>query len=410
MRLLCITNLFPMPEVTGTHVRVLGLLRSLAAVHAVHLLCRGDDTAGSYLAALRDELRGAEVEEFDPGPPAAGTPAAMVGRWSAAMWRGMPTWIAAQHHDGLLERAVSLAPGFDAVVILDDYAGSYVPRLRQVPGVGAIVADKGNVMGASLLEPDPEAGFRGRVRTRIDRHLVRRHERRYVGLVDGVVVTSSVEGARLHDLYGRRPDAVVPSAVTLFDVPEATPTGPPGVLYVGNLEYGPNIEGLIRFVEAAWPPLAERGAELLVAGVASPSQRGALARHAGVRLLGFVDDLAPLCAAATVAVAPVWRGAGVKVKTLTLLGAGLPLVATPVAMEGIAADHDRHALVAGTPAGLAAAIGDLLDDHDRRARLGAAGRALVAERYTWASVGPAFVEAVEQVRGRHPAPGTDAAG
>ncbi len=57
----------------------------------------------------------------------------------------------------------------------------------------------------------------------------------------------------------------------------------------------------------------------------------------GVSLAGFVDDLADVYRDATVAVAPLLRGAGVKFKTLEAILAGLPIVSTSVGAEGIAA-------------------------------------------------------------------------
>lgn len=400
MKLLCLTDLFPLPMVTGTHVRVTGLLRSLAGAHQVHLLCRADETVDiGRVAQLRAELGGAAVEVFDPGPAPGRTFGAKVARWSVALRAGRPTWVGAQHHPGLLARAEALVAGADAIVILDDYAGSYVKVLAAVPGRPAIVVDKSNVMGASLDDAADAADVADGVRRLavvVDRRLVKRHERGYIALADAVVVTSADEASRMHRLYGRWPNAVVTSATTLLDVPDTPRAGPPGILYVGNLAYGPNAEGLNRFVDEGWGTLAARGARLLVAGVVSPSQAARLRRHAGVVVLGFVDDLASVCASATLAVAPVWKGAGVKVKSLTMLGAGLPLVATPVALEGIAAEHGRHVLVGETPADLAGAITALLDDAEQRARLGAEGRRLVADRYTWSTVGQEFVGVVER--------------
>ena len=74
-----------------------------------------------------------------------------------------------------------------------------------------------------------------------------------------------------------------------------------------------------------------------------------------------------------------------RVKILEALAHGLPLVATPLAAEGIALDG--AALLAQTPQQFADALLTLLADAALRARLGAAGRALVAANYSWDVVG-----------------------
>jgi glycosyltransferase involved in cell wall biosynthesis len=82
-----------------------------------------------------------------------------------------------------------------------------------------------------------------------------------------------------------------------------------------------------------------------------------------------------------------------------LLGAGIPVAATPIAVEGIAVEDGRHCLVAETPAELAGALRRILTDRALAERLGHEGRRLVAQSYTWEVISPAFVEAVERAAG-----------
>jgi glycosyltransferase involved in cell wall biosynthesis len=68
------------------------------------------------------------------------------------------------------------------------------------------------------------------------------------------------------------------------------------------------------------------------------------------------------------------------------------VVSTTLGAEGIGAVHREHLLIADTPRAFADAVVELLGDAALRARLGAAGRALVAERYDW---GP-IVDVIEE--------------
>jgi glycosyltransferase involved in cell wall biosynthesis len=54
-----------------------------------------------------------------------------------------------------------------------------------------------------------------------------------------------------------------------------------------------------------------------------------------VRLRGFVEDLAPLYAAADVAVVPVRVGGGTRIKILEAFAHGVPVVTTSLGAEGI---------------------------------------------------------------------------
>ncbi|MBK8541842.1 MAG: glycosyltransferase [Ardenticatenia bacterium] len=78
------------------------------------------------------------------------------------------------------------------------------------------------------------------------------------------------------------------------------------------------------------------------------------------------------------------------VKLLELLAAGLPVVASAVGQNAeVIVDGQSGLLVApGDAAAFAAAVSDLLDDADLRARLAAGAQARVREQFRWSLLAP----------------------
>jgi polysaccharide biosynthesis protein PslH len=387
VRLLLITTHFPLPQDTGGVVRALGLSSWLARRHEVHVLAQErPSTEPQHVDELRARL-GAPVDTFARAPEPSGSLAAVPGRWGRALVRRTPPWVLREHNAALEARALSLAPSFDAAVTLDDEALVYVPALATVVPT---VIDKQNVMGWSLAERGAASkSVRARAQNLIGRSLMRRLERRTSDAAAAVVVTSGAECERHEQLYRYRPDAVVASAIDP-PPPADRPLEGRAVAWLGDLRYYANAEGLVRFVREGWAPVAAAGGELLVVGRDGPPEVEALRDEPGVRLLGYVPDLEKALDGASAAVVPLWHGAGVKLKTLTLMVSGLPVVATPVAVEGIEVDSGRHCLVADDPKELGAHLKALFDDKARRRSLASAGRALVLEAHTWDAVGPSF--------------------
>jgi glycosyltransferase involved in cell wall biosynthesis len=143
------------------------------------------------------------------------------------------------------------------------------------------------------------------------------------------------------------------------------------LVWLSTLSYTPNWDGLLRFLGAADGALRAGGFTLRVIGAGgTPAQEAQLRALPYVDYRGFAPDLAEACAGATAAVVPVWSGAGVKLKTLTLMSLGVPVIATDVAMEGI--PHEAAARVVATPEDFVAALGALdaaeLAAASRRAR------------------------------------------
>lgn len=102
-----------------------------------------------------------------------------------------------------------------------------------------------------------------------------------------------------------------------------------------------------------------------------------------VEVTGEVEDVRPYLAAATLFVAPMVSGSGIKNKVLEAMAMALPVVATPLAVEGLPVRSRENAMIADGAAPFAAAIGQLLSSSDERTRMGEAGRALVEGHYTW---------------------------
>jgi glycosyltransferase involved in cell wall biosynthesis len=125
------------------------------------------------------------------------------------------------------------------------------------------------------------------------------------------------------------------------------------------------------------------GARLRTRGCSSPAIGRRARRRAawlppGGTLVARPPDLRALLATATVAVAPLRCGSGMPLKVLDAWAAGVPVVASPFAAAGAAAEPERDLLVADSPAEWSAQVARLLADPALRRRLVEAGRARLA--------------------------------
>jgi glycosyltransferase involved in cell wall biosynthesis len=110
----------------------------------------------------------------------------------------------------------------------------------------------------------------------------------------------------------------------------------------------------------------------------------ALARLPGVELLADPADLAESYAWADLAVVPLAAGGGTRNKLLEAFAHGVPVVATSIGAEGIAAVHGVHLLIAAAPAAFTDACATLLADPALAMRLADSARALVEARFAHA--------------------------
>lgn len=171
----------------------------------------------------------------------------------------------------------------------------------------------------------------------------------------------------------------VPNLVTVPPVHAVRPDH--DVLFLGTLDYAPNVDALRRLA-AAWPQVRRHRpqATVLVAG-ARPTKdvRDLLEAHHWSLAADF-PELSSVCRRARVAVAPVAVSTGVQNKVLETAAHGLAQVVHPSVLQGLGPDFPAR--VADGPTELARALLDLLGDDDGTAALGRCARSHVQAHYT----------------------------
>jgi len=164
-------------------------------------------------------------------------------------------------------------------------------------------------------------------------HMTAEAEQASLQSADALIAIQSTEAGVFERLLPGKKVVVAPMPVRSRPLPvPAEPTA----LFVGS-QHEPNITGLRWFINDVWPlvrqdiPLAR----LLIAGsVCSAFQAP---QPEGVEILGRLPDLASAYARASVVIAPILQGSGIKIKILEAASFGRACVTTSVGLEGLEA-------------------------------------------------------------------------
>jgi len=170
-----------------------------------------------------------------------------------------------------------------------------------------------------------------------------------------------------------------------FYRPQPERAEPGHLVFVGVMDYLPNIDGCTWFVREILPRLRARcpTARLSIVGSRPTPEVLALGCEPGVTVTGFVDDPREWLARASVSVAPLRIARGIQNKVLEALAMGLPVVGTTSATQGVEGEPGRDFLLANSVEEQVAAIARLIEDPQLARKLGAQSRAFVESRYDW---------------------------
>jgi len=155
------------------------------------------------------------------------------------------------------------------------------------------------------------------------------------------------------------------------------------IVFTGTMDYRPNVEAVTYFVRDVFPSILERHPATVfwVVG-ANPAAAVRDLEHAkNVRVTGQVPDVRPFLAHAGCVVAPLRTARGVQNKVLEAMAMARPVVTTPDAHEGIAAQPGDALLVAASASSFALAVCAVLDG--KHPALGNAARAYVLSHHSW---------------------------
>ena len=154
------------------------------------------------------------------------------------------------------------------------------------------------------------AGWR-RAMTLLDAHIIEGAERRIAATWDAVSVCTDEDAAALAARIPRGRFAKVPNVVDRPWLPPRPRDGTLRMLFVGNLSFPPNVDGLTAFVERAWPALSNAlpGATLTIVGINPAARVAEMARAHGFALHADVPRLQPYYEACDVVLAPILSAA-----------------------------------------------------------------------------------------------------
>jgi glycosyltransferase involved in cell wall biosynthesis len=383
----------PYPVRGGGPLRSASLLEYLAnrfSVHAIFFRQRGDPDPAQTIPPGRIE----SLDVLDL-PYHSRHPLTRALRNSKRLIRNIPPLM--DRFAGFGERIDALITGhqYQFAVIEHFWCAPYVVPLRKCSR--RVILDLHNIESQwhkSLAATHPAAGAWALNRFGIAAAAL---ERRWLPEFDSLLVTSLPDARLVRSIAPGVNVTVYPNA--LPEIPPPVRQERAEIAFSGNLEYAPNVSAVRYFRDKIWPSLRSRqGLTWRIIGKNPEAIRGIVRGDARIELTGSIEDAVQALAAAQVVVVPLLAGSGTRIKILEAWAAGTPVVSTTIGAHGLECRDREHLLLADAPDRFAGAVSKLLDSPEERARVGAAGRSLYEERYTW----PQAWTALDRLFGEHP--------
>jgi len=386
LKILIISPFFPYPPDSGGAIRIFNLLKHLSASHKITLLCYGEQEQEAYRRELLPYCELITIPQKHQGR-----------RWTyhaRYLLSRLPYSLV--YIDTEFEKAVTAIcrRGFDLVQFeflpLAHYV-SRVPKSIKTVVVEHYVASESRARLAKLLGPGLKKIYYG-----LDLLKIAMYEQRVLNQFHLCLVTSREDERKLLNRGIGSKIVLSPNGVDtnhfrpLDDTRlESGNHRNPSLVYMGAFHLEPaNVDGLRYLLEHVLPPIERQipGVKVEVMGKGLNGSFINSYPRRNVRFHGYVKDVRPILGRAHALLLPLRGGSGTKIRVLTAMAMGVPVVATPIGAEGIEAEHNINILLGRTPADLAGHCVRLLNDRELNENLGSAGRKLVEDTYRWEKI------------------------
>lgn len=366
MNVLVVSTLVPNPTGTSAGAIVMnGEARAIAERHDVTIATLATEEDDAALRSLRDDGFRVHAVLRSRADGALG----LVRRASIGLnsqLHDLPLRTAIFHESGMQRTLDKLSGGaFDVVHVLDNAMASY-----------RLPTGRARLLSEYEVRDDAD-----------ERDKWARYQAYAWGQFDRVQMFTDADAETARRISPQLADRlrVNPFGVQVSDMHDPAPERPNSIVFVGGFRHPPNVDAALWLADEIMPLLLRQrpDARLSIVGADVPESVRACASEA-IEVVGRVDDIEPYVASASVVVAPLRAGGGMRLKVLQAMAAARPVVTTTRGAAGVWNPAEAPTvLVADDAAEIAAHVSSLLASSNARETLGARAREAVISHHRW---------------------------
>lgn len=204
---------------------------------------------------------------------------------------------------------------------------------------------------------------------------------------DCVVAVTEEDARRFRKEMASRDVSVVDNGVdTEYFAPSTQKRDPNHLLFLGSLDWRPNLDGIVQYLDVVHPEVLSQIPDLRVSLVGrNPPEwlSNRVANHPEVTLFPNVPDVRPHLHSCSALVVPLRIGGGSRLKILEALSTETPVISTAIGAEGLHLEPDHHLSMVQSVEELTKGLPELLQTPDILQAQAARGRDVVLEQYDW---------------------------
>lgn len=383
MKVLIVASYLPYPLFSGGHIRLYNILRELSNRHEITLVCeKRKHQTQEDIDAVRELCKDIFVVDRKK-------------QWSPDVVvhtaiSSLPFLLAGHNLPQMKKILAKLLreKTFDVIHVETFYVAQNLPQTTT-----PVVLIEHNIEYAVYQRFVDNAPFLLKPLLQIDVEKIKYWEKKAWSNATKVVGVSEIEARQI-----RQDAIVVPNGVNLTDFPykaKVIKTNTKTILFMGDFKWIQNRDSAAWILKEIWPKIESRiksekskiNLKLWIVGKHIPQSLRQFASTTVVFDEDAPSKTADIYKNTDILLSPIKVGGGTSYKILEAMASGVPVVTSPLGIEGLHAQSKKHALIGKTSDELVGATITLLKDVKLYESIRKNGRELIEKHYSWKQIG-----------------------
>ncbi len=215
--------------------------------------------------------------------------------------------------------------------------------------------------------------------------------------VDSVIMLSNEDKNFLIDSsYKGANITIIPISIEADYIKETRNERLKNILFLGTMSWFPNEQGILWFLEKAWPKIKQENKELVLYIVGSnPSKEVISYSSEEIIVTGYVENVNEYIEKCDACIVPLFIGGGMRVKILECMVKGIPCISTTVGAEGIEYSNNKNIIIADNEEEFKMAIRQI-NDVEIRKNMVESAKSLIEKKYSLKVITKKLEEIIEK--------------
>jgi sugar transferase (PEP-CTERM/EpsH1 system associated) len=389
MKILWVKTDFLHPTNRGGQIRTLETIKRLHKRHEVHYVAF-EDPAHPEGPQRAHEYSAQHFQVPHYVPEKKLTSPAFAGQLLAGLLSPLPVAVVRWRSHAMRREIEKLESkhGYDAIVC------DFLFPAPNIPNLSKAILFQHNVEAQIWRRHASHASNAAkRIYFQIQARRMEAYEGSVCRRVKRIIAVSKADADLMQQQYKIKGVQAVDTGVdTDFFRPPEQPVEPKAdLVFLGSMDWMPNIDGVQWFVRDILPLIHSRRPDTRVAIVGrKPSPEILALAGDRIHVTGTVPDVRPWLWGSKASIVPLRIGGGTRLKIYESMAAHVPVVSTTVGAEGLEVHDGRDIAIADTPVDFARRCTDLLDSEATRQAMSDDAAEMVRTRYSWESVTSQF--------------------